>query len=138
MTLALPIAQTAELHQGVVDQVSRLRSLQVSLGRDLLELRRIDRFGAFQTTTFGLYCEKVGLSASEGRSLADLAEAAERRPSLVDAVLGAESGDVRHLPLEQSPGTFATCHLAAIPYPSARRGRGNGPWKERLVRPGSF
>jgi hypothetical protein len=87
MTVALPIARTTELHQGVVDDVSLLRSVQVRLGKRLLELRRIDRFGAFQTTTFGLYCEKVGLSASEGRALADLAEAAEKRPSLVDAVL---------------------------------------------------
>jgi hypothetical protein len=87
MTVALPIARTTELHQGVVDDVSLLRSVQVRLGKRLLELRRIDRFGAFQTTTFSLYCEQVGLSASEGRSLADLAEASEKRPSLVDAVL---------------------------------------------------
>ena len=78
------------LSRGVHANVLRLRALQVELGRSLLLLRRADRFTLLETTTFGLYCERVGLSASEGRSLADLAEASEKRPEVVDALLQGE------------------------------------------------
>jgi hypothetical protein len=87
MVAVLPVRRLSDLHWGVVSDAQALRAVQVRLGKRLLELRRIDRFTLFETTTFSLYCEKVGVSASEGRSLADLAEAGEKAPEVVSSVL---------------------------------------------------
>jgi hypothetical protein len=72
------------LHRGVLDDVRGLRSVQVGLGQRLLALRRADSFFRFGTTTFALYCEKVGLSAQEGREMAALAESSEARPEVAE------------------------------------------------------
>ena len=72
-----------ELHRGVVEDARRLRALQVRLARRLLALRRAPSLYRFGATTFALYCETVGLSATEGWELSALAEAAQVRPDIV-------------------------------------------------------
>jgi hypothetical protein len=79
------------LSWGVVDNVLRLRAVQVDLAKSLLELRRADRFRLFETTTFPLYCERVGLSVAEGRDLCALAEASEVR---AEVGVSLASGDI--------------------------------------------
>jgi len=90
MVARAPADRSSETLQGVhgrvLEAVRSLRSLQASLGRDLLCLKRRGSFTSFETTTFGLYCEKVGLSVAEGRDLAALAEVSEARPEVGEAV----------------------------------------------------
>src|SRR5258706_493580 len=70
------------LYRGFVSDLRVVREAQVRMGVFLLAVRRRGSFSRFEATTFGLCCEKLGLSPQEGRELAAVAEAAEARPEV--------------------------------------------------------
>ncbi len=70
------------LYRGFLADLRIVREAQLRMGVFLLALRRRGSFSRFEATTFGLCCEKLGLSPQEGRELAAVAEAAEIRPEV--------------------------------------------------------
>jgi hypothetical protein len=74
-----------DLDRSLRGGIARLRRLEREVGRDLSEARALERSGRLLelgVTTFSLYCERIGLSPTEGHRLANAATACDRAPGL--------------------------------------------------------
>ena len=92
--------------------VTRLRSIETDLGRELTRISSRRDLTPIGATTFPLYCEKVGLSAAEGFQLRDAAKACAKSRELdkrvkagrVSIQAAATAGQVLDNPDLERPG----------------------------------
>ena len=88
-----PAVERQRLLEGLRDalrvDVRAMREVQVRVGRTLLEIRKAGDPLALGAMSFSIFCEQEGLSPTEARELAAMAEAAEASPEVEARVVEA-------------------------------------------------